>query len=211
MLELILAVTLAVVISAFCSVAEAVIYSFPWSGIERLRKKGKRSGELLNSMRRDIDKPITAILTLNTVAHTAGASLAGAAWAEMYPSETRGWFAVAFTIIILIFSEILPKTIGVVYSRSIAPVMAVPLHWLIKILFPITVICGSISRLVGGRGRKPEATEEDIQAMAALTRRAGIIKPYEELSIRNILSLDTKNVESVMTLEDRGLFPCPRP
>ena len=117
MIEFILAVSFAVIISASCSVAEAVLYSVPWSHIEQLRKKGRRSGELMFTLRSNIDKPITAVLTLNTVANTAGASIAGAAAANVFGAEHMATFAACFTVIILICSEIIPKTLGVTYAR----------------------------------------------------------------------------------------------
>ena len=82
MFELLLAVGLAVFVSMFCSVAEAALYSMSWSGIEKLKAKGSKSADLLSKLRTNVDEPITAILTLNTCAHTAGAAVAGWAWAN---------------------------------------------------------------------------------------------------------------------------------
>lgn len=151
-------------------------------------------------MRSNVDRPITAILTLNTVAHTAGAAFAGAAWANIYGAETLPWFTLGFTVIILVLSEILPKTIGVVYCEPLGKMLARPLEILIWMFLPVIWVCGFMSRLVNKSGGKgPQATEEDIRAMVSLTRRTGAIKPYEALSIANILSLDDKIVEQIMT------------
>ena len=90
MLTLALAVGLAVVLSAFCSMSEAALYSVPWSWIERLRKSGRASGELLFTLRSNIEKPITAVLTLNTIANTAGAAVAGAAAAAVFGAAAPG-------------------------------------------------------------------------------------------------------------------------
>lgn len=199
MWELAFAIGLAVVVSAFCSVSETVFYSMPLSLIEQLRKQGRRSGEILFDLRRDVEKPITAILTLNTVANTAGASIAGALWARLYGAESLGWFAAAFTAAILILSEILPKTVGVVYARPLAPILAAPLRWLVLAFMPLTWASGLLARVVLRRRKGPEATEDDIRAIVSLTRKAGVIKRFEELSIRNILALDTRRVEEVMT------------
>ena len=109
-MTLIVAVLAAVVISAFCSLSEAALYSVPWSWIERLRKDGRASGELLFSLRTNVEKPITAILTLNTIANTAGAAIAGAAGAAVFGAEDLWFFTAAFTVLILAFGEILPKT-----------------------------------------------------------------------------------------------------
>lgn len=201
MFDLLLAMGLAVAISFFCSVSEAVLYSVPWSYIERLRKSGKKSGQTLYRMRQNIDQPIAAILTLNTVAHTAGAAVAGASAARIFGSENLGYFTIIFTVIILIFSEIMPKTIGVTYARSLAPLFAKPLAMLVWIFTPVIWILSLVSKLMQPRRAKgdPAATEEDITALAALSRRAGILKPYEEESIRNILQLDVKQARNIMT------------
>ncbi len=201
MLELILSVSVATLISAYCSVSEAVFYSFPWSRIETLRKEGHKSGAILHKLRSNVDRPITAILTLNTVAHTAGAAFAGAAWSTVYGVETLPWFTLGFTIVILVLSEILPKTIGVLYCEPLGRALARPMEILIWIFLPVIWICGIFSRLVSRNKacEGPQATEDDIRAMVSLTRRSGAIKPYEALSIANILSLDDKIVEQIMT------------
>ncbi len=199
MTELILAVSLAVFVSFFCSIAEAVLYSFSWSKIEGLRRSGRKAGDLLFALRRDVDKPLTAILTLNTVAHTVGASLAGAAWAKVFGENTLGWFALAFTLVVLVFSEILPKTLGVVNNVVLAPLMARPLVWLIWLLRPIIWTCGFIARFAGGGKSEPDATEHDIASLASLVSKSGVISQQEEKTIQNILSLDTKQVHDIMT------------
>lgn len=199
MFELILAVALSCVASAFCSVSEAAFYSFSWSRIEQLRKQGKRSGDVLHALRSDVEKPIAAVLTLNTVANTAGASIAGAAWVRVYGPESLVWFVAAFTALILIVGEIVPKTAGVAYNRTLMPLLARPLQLLVLGLTPLVWVVGMFGRLVR-RGKKgPEATEEDIRALVSLTRRAGVLKAYEEMAIRNILSLDSKTVDQIMT------------
>jgi len=154
---------------------------------------------LLHKLRSNVEEPITAILTLNTCAHTAGAAVAGWAWANLYGKETLWLFTVAFTIIILIFTEILPKTLGVVYSDRIAPPLARPLNGLIWIFKPVIAVMGLLSRAVSKKDEGPDHTEDDIRAIVSLTRRSGVIKPYEEKSIRNILLLDSKTVERIMT------------
>ncbi len=199
MWELVLAVCLAVSVSAFCSIAEAVLYSTPWSRIEHLRKTGRASGNILYKLRNNIERPIAAILTMNTLANTAGAALAGAFAAKIFGRENLVYFAVAFTVLILVFSEILPKTVGVMYAKSLAPVLAKPLHLLVLILSPFTWILGLVGRLAWGKRKGPSHTEDDVRAVVSLTRKAGILKPYEEMAIQNILSLDQKIVKDIMT------------
>lgn len=199
MFELILAVGVALFVSMFCSIAEAALYSMSWADIEKLMSSGSKSAQLLHKLRSNIDEPITAILTLNTCAHTAGAAVAGWAWANLYGKETLWAFTAGFTVIILIFTEILPKTLGVVYSDQIAPPLARPLRGLVWFFKPVIKVLGLLSTAVSKHDEGPDHTEDDIRAIVSLTRRSGSIKPYEEQSIRNILSLDSKTVEEIMT------------
>jgi CBS domain containing-hemolysin-like protein len=199
MFELFLVVGLATVISAFCSVAEAVLYSVPWSFIERLRKGGKKSGLLLAELRRKIKEPISAILTLNTIANTAGAAIAGAIAGRVFGTENLAYFSMAFTLIILIFSEIIPKTLGVIYAKTLAAPLARPMFGLVWFFRPAIWLTNGIVRFMKVKKIGPASSEEDLMAAISLTRRAGAIKPYEERSMYNILTLDKKMVRDVMT------------
>ncbi|MUM76300.1 DUF21 domain-containing protein [Pseudodesulfovibrio sp. F-1] len=199
MIELVIAVGVAVFVSMFCSLAEAALYSMSWADIEKLTSTGSKSAKMLHRLRTKVDEPITAILTLNTCAHTAGAAVAGWAWANVYGKETLWLFTLVFTVIILVFTEILPKTLGVVYSDRIAPPLARPLNALVWVFRPVISVMRLLSKAVSRKTEGPNHTEDDIRAIVSLTRRSGSIKPYEEQSIRNILLLDLKTVEEIMT------------
>lgn len=199
MLELILAVSLSVIISASCSITEAILYSVPWSHIEQLRKTGRPSGALLYTLRSRIERPITAVLTLNTIANTAGAAIAGAFASKVLSPEQMPIFAIIFTILILVLSEIIPKTLGVVYARPLSGLIARPLHWLVIMLTPIIWLGGKLTSAIMPNHTAPRATEDDVRAMVSLSRQAGGIQAHEEQAIRNILSLDKKRVHDIMT------------
>lgn len=199
MLILVLAVGAAILISFSCSLAEAALYAIPWSAIEQLRDAGRRSGQLLYKMRMKVDKPIAAILTLNTVANTAGSTVAGAAFLSVYGSEHMALFATVFTILILAFGEIVPKTLGVAHCVWIGRVLARPIWLLIKCLAPVLWLTGLLTRLLKPADDAPEVSEDDIRAMTRLSRQAGRIQPYEENFVRNVLSLDQKRVYDIMT------------
>ena len=198
MLTLILAVSLALSISAACSLTETVLYSVPWAHIERLRKAGRPAGQLLFDMRSHVDKPIAAVLTLNTVANTAGSAIAGAAFMAVFGPEYMAVFAGVFTVLVLAFGEIIPKTLGVAYAAPCSTVLAWPLHWLVKLFAPVIWLTSRLTRLIS-RSSGPQISEDDIRAAASLSRKAGAIQPYEETGIRNILALDKKRVYDVMT------------
>ena len=199
MIVLILTVALVVFTSALCSMAEAALYSVPWTYIERLRKAGSPGGEALFALRQNVDRPIVAVLTLNTIANTAGAALAGALAANVLGTELMPWFAALITLLILAFGEIIPKTLGVVYASPVATVMARPLRALVLLLRPFIWLSGLLTRLITPAQHGPSATEDDIRAITSLSRQSGIIQPYEESAIRNILALDAKHVRDIMT------------
>lgn len=198
-IQLCLAVGLAILVSALCSLFEAILYSVPRSQIELLAKAGRPSGRILQKLKTDIHKPIIAILTLNTIANTMGAAVAGAAAAMVFGNENLGWFSALFTLAILLFSEIVPKTAGVAYSKKLAPWIALPVHWLVKLLTPIIWLCQVVTRLVSKQGKESLISAEEIQAIAILSRQSGEIDPDQEKVITNILELKNKNVRQVMT------------
>jgi CBS domain containing-hemolysin-like protein len=199
LLQLCLAVGIAVTVSALCSVLEAVLYSVPGSHLEVLQKKGVKAGFILQEMRGNISGPIAAILTLNTVANTMGAAVAGASAAVLFGEAGLAWFSVAFTVIILIFSEILPKTIGVAYSRELAPWIALPLKIMVKILTPAILFCHMLTRLIPRTSETALASADEVRAIAALGLRSGSIDSQEEKVIVNILELKKKSVIDAMT------------
>ncbi len=199
MVTLVLAISVAVLVSFLCSLAEAALYAIPWSAIENLRKSGRSTGELLYNMRTEVDKPIAAILTLNTVANTAGSTIAGAAFLAVFGPDHMALFATFFTIIILAFGEIVPKTLGVAHATPIALVLARPLAWSVKLLTPFLWLTSLLTRLLSPSDNSPQISEDDIRAIASLSRQAGRIKPYEESFIRNVLTLDQKRVYEIMT------------
>lgn len=199
MLTLALAVGIAVLTSFTCSLTEAALYAVPWSAIERARKSGRRAGEVLYALRSSIDKPIAAILTMNTVANTAGSAVAGAAFMAVFGGEHMGVFAAAFTCIILMLGEIVPKTLGVAYCTPIMMAFAIPLQWFVRLLSPIIWLLSLLTRAVTPQTKGPQISEDDICAMTSLSREAGSIQAYEERFVRNVLALDQKRVYDIMT------------
>ncbi|MCO4747768.1 MAG: HlyC/CorC family transporter, partial [Proteobacteria bacterium] len=191
-------VTAVIVISAMCSLFEAVLYAVPASHVESLAKDGKRSGEILEQLRERIDEPIAAILTLNTIANTAGAAVAGALAAQALGEGNVMLFSAAFTIGILLFSEIIPKTIGVVHNRVVAAWIARPLAVLVFVFKPFILLVGGLTRLIGSSGGDAGSVEE-IMSLARLGTRSGTIDADEAAVIQNILQLNTRQTREIMT------------
>ena len=196
---LITSISLAIVVSALCSICEAVLYSISGSQVEILKNTGHRSGFILDELRKDIDQPITAILTLNTIANTIGASIAGASAAKLFGDGNILWFSFAFTLTILIFSEIIPKTIGVSYSNRLAPFIAAPLRFIVITLKPVISLSKLLTRLIPKNNIEETISVEELQTIAAMSLKSGEIELNQERVINNILILQTKMVRQVMT------------
>ncbi len=199
LLQLCLTVGIAISVAAIFSLLEAALYSLPNSHIAVMLKEGHAAAHILQRLKGNISRPITAVLTLNTVANTMGAALAGATAADLFGEHSLGWFSAGFTLLILIFAEILPKTIGVAYCRELAPWIALPLQVLVTALSPVIWLCQLITRLLPTPSAKNQAYAEEVRAIAALGLSAGSIDPQEEKVIGNILELKKKDVIDVMT------------
>ncbi|MGB3647204.1 MAG: hemolysin family protein, partial [Desulfobulbales bacterium] len=180
-------------------IIEAVLYSVPQSQVEVMASSGKKSGLILKKLKKNIQQPITAILTLNTIANTMGAAVAGASAAVVFGEENLVWFSVFFTLTILLFSEILPKTAGVAYARILATWIAIPLNGLVKIMSPLIWLCQAVTHLIPRQEKEALVSIEEIQAVAVLGRKSGEIEPQQEKVIANILKLQDKTVRQVMT------------
>lgn len=189
---------LALGISFICSLLEAVLLSANWTYIEKLAREGRSSGPLLRRFKEEIDAPLAAILTLNTVAHTVGAAGVGA---QFYESGGN-WLAAAsivMTLLILIFSEIIPKTIGATYWRQLATPAAHAIRWMVMLTWPAVVILQKFSRSISTNGAQPEMTREELIAVAELGEDQGTLDKGETRVIRNLLTLDNIHAEDVMT------------
>lgn len=199
MIELIAAIGLAIIISSVCSLFEAVLYSVPMRHIETLVQKKKKSGMIFKTLKENVERPITAILSLNTIANTAGAAVAGAAATAVFGHQWIGYFSAFFTLAILIFSEVIPKTAGVIYARSLVPFVAGPLRVMVTLMTPAIWLCSHITGLIARGKREDAISRDEVKILAQISLRTGGIKPFQESVIDNILSLDTKTVKDVLT------------
>ena len=198
MLELLLVVTAVLMTSAICSLFEAVLYSVPVSRIEALERAGSPSGHILKELRRRVDRPIAAVLSLNTIANTGGGAIAGALAAQVFGGNI--WlFSCVFTLAILVFSEVLPKTIGVVYARGLAPWIARPLQGLVWWFRPLITLTQHATKLVWSGQQEQRVSDDELLTMVALGLRSGDLQPHEARVIRNVLAFERRTAAEVMT------------
>ena len=202
MVTLIAVVGAVVFISALCSLFEAVLYSVPISHVEGLAQAGHASGRILRRLRSNVDRPISAILSLNTVANTGGGAISGAVAVNAFgenPMIIDIYFPAFFTLCILLLSEVIPKTAGVIYSRPISGYIARPLQVLVWVFTPLIELLQFVTRMVS-RGNTAQAiSEEELIVLARLGQRIGAIEEDEAQVIQNILSLKSKTARDVMT------------
>ena len=187
---------LAVVISFICSVLEAVILSTPYSYIESSQSSAKYM-ELLKKLKYQISRPLSAILTLNTIANTLGAAGVGAQAHILYGSAYVTIFSVSLTFTILIVSEIIPKTLGAAYWRTLLPFTVYGIQGMIFLCYPFVSLSRYVSRVF--KTKPFVITREDIAGAAKMGANEGAIYKNEGELIVNILKLKKKKVLEIMT------------
>ncbi len=199
MILLIIYVLVALIFSFLCSIAEAVLLSVTMPYITVLEKEHKTTGATLKRFKSDINKPLAAILTLNTIAHTIGAAGAGAQAAAVFGNAYVGVASAVLTLLILIFSEIIPKTIGASYWKELAPATAIGLRFITWLLHPFVWLSEIITRGMVRESSLTGFSRDEFSAMAELSAKEGQIADEESKILKNLLLLKETNVESAMT------------
>lgn len=199
MFLLLLYVALALVVSFICSILEAVLLSVTPSFAAASREEGHPWGEHLKRMKEEPDRPLSAILTLNTVAHTFGAAGAGAQAQVVFGETWLSVFSAVLTLLILIGTEIIPKTIGALYWRTLAPGATRLLRVLELALYPFVRMSEVITRIISGGRSAPSVSREELVALAEVGRQAGVMDEDESLLFRNLMRFSSVQARDVMT------------
>ena len=188
---------LVVFVSFLCSLMESVILSASYTHVESLYERGVRYGALLKKMKYQISTPLSAILTVNTIANTLGAAGVGAQVHKLYGSAFVTLASILLTFVILIFSEIIPKTLGASYWKYLLPVCVYVIQGLIFICYPFVKLSLFIQHVFKVRSR--HITRGDIMGAAQIGVNEGVIHKTEGDFIKNILNLKTKKILEIMT------------
>ena len=190
---------IALIFSFLCSIAEAVLLSITAGYIIVLEKEGKKTGPILRDLKSDVNQPLAAILTLNTISHTTGAVGAGAQAAVVFGSDYIGIASAVLTLLILVLSEIIPKTIGATYWRELAPATAVGVKFITWLLFPFVRLSEIITSGLVRESSLTGFSRDEFAAMAELGADEGTIAVEESQVLRNLLLLNETGVEDAMT------------
>jgi len=200
MVLLLLYVALALGVSFLCSIMEAVLLSVTPSYVAALeRDEDVVIGERLRDLKEDIDRPLSAILSLNTIAHTVGAAGAGAQAAIVFGEAYTGVIAGVLTLLILVLSEIIPKTLGAVYWRTMAPAVARILVPTIIVMWPLVKLSKGITYLLSSDDEQATFSREEFTAMAELGEEEGVFEEKESRILRNLFRFNSLRVKDVMT------------
>ena len=196
---LIFYVLLALCVSFLCSIMEAVLLSVTPSYIAVKEREGDKAGRLLRSLKEDIDRPLASILSLNTIAHTVGAAGAGAQAESVFGNTSVGIISAVLTLLILVFSEIIPKTLGATYWRALAPAVARLLRLIEWPMIPFVWLSQGLTRLLRSGDKEATVSRAEFTAMAEVGKREGIFEDSESRILKNLFRFSSLRVRDIMT------------
>ncbi len=191
--------SLALSLSFLCSVLEAVLLSTPMSFITMKEQSHAKFATLLKQLKSNPDKPIAAILSLNTIAHTVGASGVGAEAVKVFGQEYFGIISAILTILILVLSEIIPKSVGTRYWRSLALPIAPVLRVMIYVTYPLVLLSELITRMVASKHKSLSVSREEVSAMVTVGTEEGVFEKEEQTMLQNLIQSVNVRARSIMT------------
>jgi CBS domain containing-hemolysin-like protein len=190
---------LALSVSFLCSVAEAVILSISISFVKTKVSNGSKTAKKLMNFKDDIDRPLSSILSLNTIAHTIGAAGVGAQATKIFGEVYFGLTSAILTVLILVLSEILPKSIGARYCRELSMPMTETINVMIYITYPIVFLSKLMTKMVSGHKEKETVSREEVGVLAEIGVEEGVFAENESKIINNLLKLQQMKVNKIMT------------
>ena len=196
---LIIYISLALGFSFLCSVLEAVLLSITPSYVARMENERPSLGRRLRKFKSEVDKPLAAILSLNTIAHTVGAAGAGAQAASVFGQTYVGVISAVLTLLILLLSEIIPKTLGALYWRQLTPVVVRLLGLITLSMWPLVKMSEGITRLLKSKNAINRIERDEILALARRGSEEGVFSEDESRMIDNLLRLRQVRAEDIMT------------
>jgi CBS domain containing-hemolysin-like protein len=192
-------IALALGVSFLCSLLEATLLSLTPTYLASLEAKRPKLGAMWRDFKADIDKPLAAILSLNTIAHTLGAAGAGAQAIQLFGELYFGVISAVLTLLILIFSEIIPKTLGARYWQQLAPACGHILRWVQWSMYPLVVAAKILTGWLAPPSEEPTLSRDDFHVLASMGHQEGIIDADEARAIEALLAFRGLVARDVMT------------
>lgn len=190
---------IALSVSFLCSILESVLMSTPISYITMREEEGYKPAVRFKAYKQDSSRPIAAILSLNTIANTVGAAGVGSQATEIFGSQWFGLVSAVTTILILVISEIIPKTIGTNYWKSLMGFATAMLRMLVTLMFPIVVLVEFLTKLISPKEKETGVSREEVVAMANVAEEDGEIEEDENTIIQNLINMDEVTAADAMT------------
>jgi CBS domain containing-hemolysin-like protein len=190
---------LALIVSFLCSIMEAILLSVPQSYLRMKEEKGSRISGKLIRLKQNIDRPLSAILSLNTIAHTVGAAGVGAQATKVFGEAYFGLVSAILTVLILIFTEIIPKTIGARYWRSLLAFAGQAIQATIILTYPLVILSNYITRFLSNHKAEKTTSREEISTLARIGSEEGIFEEKENKIIQNLIRLKNIRIDEIMT------------
>lgn len=190
---------IALFISFLCSVMESVLLSVPLSYLKSRNPEKDLSAGLMIELKEDVDKPLSAILSLNTVAHTVGAAGVGAQATVVFGEEYFGIVSAILTILILVITEIIPKTLGANYCKELVSVSSKIIQGMIYLTYPLVKLSSVLTKILARTDVELTTSREEISALASIGTREGIFEDKENKIIQNLIKLKSLKIKEIMT------------
>ncbi len=190
---------LALVVSFLCSIMESVLLSTPLPFLNVKKESDHKSALIFIKLKNNITRPLSAILSLNTIAHTIGAAGVGSQATKIFGEVYFGIISAILTLLILIFSEIIPKTIGARFWRELAMSSGKIINVMVIITYPLVLMSAYITRQFSRNSNELSVSREEISAMANIGTKEGIFEEKENKIIQNLIRLRTIKVSEIMT------------
>lgn len=189
----------ALALSFLCSILEAVLLSTPMSFISMKENEGNKTATLMKRYKNNVDRPVGAILSFNTIAHTIGSAGVGAESIKIFGEEYFGLISAILTLLILVLSEIIPKTIGASYWRSLAMTSTKIIRVLIFITYPLVLLSEVITKIFTPKNHQVSVSREEVSAMVDVGTTEGIFRESESKIIKSCIHLAGVKAREIMT------------
>ena len=186
-------------VSFLCSITESVLFSVSLSFVRAKEAQGSKNAKLLKKFREEISSPLSSILTLNTIANIVGAAGVGAQATVLWGETYFGLVSAALTVMLLFLSEIVPKSIGARYWRSLAIPVALTVNVMIYLMYPVVWISKGITRIISGNKPQEKVSREEIAALTDIGLEEGIFAESESKTIKNLIRSRSVKANEIMT------------
>ena len=189
----------ALITSFLCSIAEAVLLSTPISYVKAKLEMGSNKAKDFLVLKEDVDKPLSAILSLNTIAHTVGAAGVGAQATIVFGEAYFGIVSAVLTILILILTEIIPKTLGSNYSKELMGIATTLIRGMIIITYPLVIMSMFLTRFLSRKEKELTTSREELSALASIGTEEGVFADKENKIIQNLIRLKNIRISEILT------------